>query len=111
MLNHDQPEYYTEDLYAKDDRIKSADINIQKIKCINENVNVKGIGITEIPQDPMMTKEAQAQQENDVPNGNGLLSGDGINFDKNLVNICVNINVNEQVDESEQKCEGYFTQN
>ena len=34
---------------------KSSDVNIQKIKCINSNVNVNGIDISQIPQDGSAT--------------------------------------------------------
>jgi hypothetical protein len=48
-----------------------------------------------------MESEAQVLEEG-VANGNGLMNvNNGINFDKNLVNICVNINVNEQIEEED----------
>jgi hypothetical protein len=92
-----QPYYQQyDDPYAKDHKKKSTDVNIQKIKCVNSNVNVNGIEITQIPQNGEMT-EAQALEDG-AANGNGPL-GNGLNIDKNLVNICVNVNVNEQAAE------------
>ena len=76
---------------------KSSNVEIQKISCINDNKNINGIDITEIPQDN--TAVAAANQERadgaNTQNGNGF--ADKINFNKNLVNICVNVNVNEQI--------------
>ena len=72
-------------------------VNIQKIKCINSNINVNGIDITEIPQDDGLTASESANEEAAV---NGPQNGDGvggINFDRNLVNICVNLNFNNQL--------------
>ncbi|MFB5600918.1 MAG: hypothetical protein ACE5SW_11920 [Nitrososphaeraceae archaeon] len=87
---------YAKDPYANDNK-KSTDVNIQKIKCINENTNVNGIDITEIPQNGIAAAEAQANEDGSA-NGNGPTNenGNGINFDKNLVNICVNLNFNNQ---------------
>jgi hypothetical protein len=86
---------YGYDKYPK----KSSHTDIQKIKCVNSNINVNGVDITQIPQDGTATAAAnEGGQEGtnaaNTENGNGLA---GINFDRNLVNICVNVNVNEQV--------------
>jgi len=75
---------------------KSSHTDIQKISCVNSNTNVNGIDIQEIPRD---APGAAAANEGgpDVANtqdGNGI--GDRINFDRNLVNICVNLNFNNQ---------------
>jgi len=80
---------------------KTSDVNVQKLKCVNSNINVNGIDITEIPQNPTALAAANergaeetaeaANTQNDNPNGNG------INFDRNLVNICVNFNDNDQI--------------
>lgn len=80
---------------------KNSDVNVQKLKCVNSNINVNGIDITEIPQNPTAlaatnvggaegTAEA-ANTQNDNANGNG------ISFDRTLVNICVNVNLNDQI--------------
>jgi len=75
---------------------KSSDVNVQKIKCVNSNINVNGIDITQIPQDGTANLAA-ANEETlgaaNTQNGNGL---DIINFDRNLVNICLDVNLNEQ---------------
>ena len=103
---------YEDDRYGYDNHPKkSSDVNAQKIKCINSNINVNGVDITQIPQDGLATtaaNEAGAEGVN-AQNGNGF--GDKINFEKNLVNICVNVNANEQVKVSapEQTCEGCFS--
>jgi hypothetical protein len=85
---------YNDDKYSYDDpRDKS--VSVQEIKCQNKNVNVNGIDITEIPHDTTTTDELQANEQgpNGGQNGNGF---DKINFDRNLVNICLNVNVNNQ---------------
>jgi hypothetical protein len=95
--------YYQDDnrySYDKKDP-KSSHTDIQKIKCINSNVNVNGIDITKI-QDPttlgansLAANEAgEGPDGTNTQNGNGV--GDSINFDRNLVNICVNLNFNNQ---------------
>jgi hypothetical protein len=76
---------------------KSTNTDIQKISCVNSNINVNGIDIEEIP--PVKTATAAAVNEGgpdgaNTQNGNGI--GDRINFDGNLVNICVNLNFNDQ---------------
>ena len=72
--------------------------NEQEIKCFNKNLNVNGIDVAQIPQDPATWEAANEAGEGtaeavDTQNGNGL---SGINFDRNLVNICVNLNFNNQ---------------
>jgi hypothetical protein len=79
---------------------KNSHTDIQKIKCVNSNINVNGIDIRQIPQngpDAAAANEAGAEGTADAANtenGNGL--SDRINFDRNLVNICVNLNFNNQ---------------
>ena len=88
---------------------KSSHGDIQKIKCVNSNINVNGIDITQIPQDGpgvAATNEGGVEGAN-TQNGKGL--ADRINFDRNLVNICVNVNDNEQVKVSAPTCEGCFS--
>jgi hypothetical protein len=93
--------YYQEDNrygYDNNHQKKSSHTDIQKIKCVNSNINVNGIDVTEIPQDGTATAVANEQtgpEGANTQNGNGL--ADRINFNKNLVNICVNVNDNEQV--------------
>lgn len=75
---------------------KDSDVNIQKIRFVNNNINVNGIDITEIPHDGTTTDELQANEQglNGAQNANRF--GD-LNLDKNLLNICANANVNEQI--------------
>ena len=83
--------------YGHDKHAEKTFVNIQKIKCINSNINVNGIDVTEIPQDDGL---AVSESANDEVAVNGQQSGDGIgciNFDRNLVNICVNLNFNNQL--------------
>jgi hypothetical protein len=84
---------YNDDKYSYNDP-KDKSVSVQEIKCKSNNVNINGIDITEIPQEPneMVAAEAATDATN-APNGNGF---DKINFDRNLVNICLNVNVNDQ---------------
>ena len=79
---------------------KSSDVNIQKIKCVNSNININGIDITQIPTDDLATAESanEGADATGAQNSNGL---DKINFERNLVNICINANANEQIDVTE----------
>jgi len=90
--------YYPDDnRYSYDKKeSKSSHTDIQKIKCVNSNINVNGIDIQEIPRDDIATTAANegAADAANTQNGNGL--ADRINFEKNLVNICVNVNDNDQ---------------
>jgi len=114
--------YSYEDNYYKDDNRygydnkypkKSSHVDIQKIKCVNSNINVNGIDITQIPQDNTAIAAAnEGEDATGAQNGNGL--ADRINFERNLVNICINVNDNEQVKvtpppEEEQTCEDCFS--
>lgn len=107
MYNDGYGDRYSDDSYYKDyDRYdydshtkKSPDVSVQELECVNSDVNVNGIDLTKI-QDPTTwgAESGLAANEADGPdgaNGNGL--GDSINVDRNLVNICVNYNQNEQV--------------
>ncbi len=86
-------EYGYDNNYPK----KSSPGDIQKINCVNSNINVNGIDITKIPEDTTATAAAnegiEAADASNSQNGNDF---DKINFDRNLVNICVNVNDNEQ---------------
>jgi hypothetical protein len=101
MIGNAQAQMYG-DRYGHDNNynnyypeLKSYHTDVQKIKCINSNINVNGIDITEVPQDGIgvaASNEAATDAVN-TENGNGL---DRINFDRNLVNVCTNVNSNEQ---------------
>jgi len=110
--------YYQDDnrySYDKKDS-KSSHGDIQKIKCVNSNINVNGIDITQIPQDATALAAANEGEEgtNAANSQNGNVF-DKINFDRNLVNICVNVNDNDQLKFEEPfppieiaGCEGCF---
>ncbi len=99
MITTAQAEPYGDEYgngYGYDSHAKKTDVNIQKIKCINSNINVNGVDITEIPEDGVATNELQDTETavNGQQNGDGV--GD-INFNKNLVNICINLDFNNQL--------------
>ena len=92
--------YYQEDNrygYDNNHQKKSSHTDIQKIECVNSNINVNGVDITQIPEDDTATTAATNEQAGpegaNAQNENGF---DKINFDRDLV-ICVNDNANEQV--------------
>jgi len=81
--------------YGKD----SNGVSIQKIKCVNSNVNINGIEVKKTPR--VFENDAEttdALQDDGVAenNRNGLFGDGGLNVDRNLVNVCVNFNYNEQ---------------
>ena len=96
--------YYNDDNnrhgYDNNHPKKSSHTDIQKIKCVNSNINVNGIDITQIPQEPNGLAATEAANEDEVANtqqnGNGGL-GDRLNVERNLVNICANVNSNDQL--------------
>lgn len=103
QMYNDRNEYssdYNND-YSHDNQNskKSSDVNIQKIKCVNSNLNVNGIDITEIPQSPPIWDESghegTIQGTNTQQNGNE--PADSLNVERNLVNICANVNANDQL--------------
>ncbi len=109
---YDNNYYHDDNRYSYDDnhQKKSSHTDIQKISCVNSNINVNGIDITQIPEDTTATAAANEQAGPDAANaqnGNGF---DKINFNKNLVNICVNVNANEQIRTStpQRTCEECF---
>ena len=113
---YDNNYYQDDNRYSYDKKEpKSSHVDIQKIKCVNSNINVNGIDITQIPQDgtTLATANEGAADATGAQNGNGW--GDKINFERNLVNICVNVNVNEQVkvtpppEEEPSACEDCFS--
>ena len=95
MITTAQAEPYGDE-YGYDKHPEKTNVNIQKIKCVNSNINVNGIDITQIPQDFATTNELQETEEavNGEQNGDGV---GGINFERNLVNICANLNFNDQL--------------
>ena len=112
---HDDNYYQDDNRYSYDKKDqKSSHTDIQKIKCVNSNLNVNGIDVTQIPTDATALAAANeggaggATEGANTQNGNGL--ADRINFERNLVNICVNVNDNEQVKVSTpiSECERCF---
>ena len=89
--NNYKNDYYTEP--------KSPHTDIQKINCGNSNININGIDINQIskrPNDLATTSSGTAaNQQQDGTNGNGL--SDSLNVERNLVNVCANVNANEQI--------------
>ncbi|HEX7818539.1 MAG TPA: hypothetical protein VF419_04100 [Nitrososphaeraceae archaeon] len=84
--------------YGHDKHSEKTFVNIQKIKCINSNVNVNGINVDEIPlTDDLAASEAGNEETAAVVSGQQNGGGEGINFDRNLVDICVNLNFNNQL--------------
>ena len=93
--------YYQDDnrySYDNNHQKKNSHTDIQKIKCANSNINVNGIDITQISQDSDGVAAANegvgGADSANTENGNGL--ADRINVERNLVNICVNVNQNSQ---------------
>jgi hypothetical protein len=97
QYRYDSNYYQDDNRYSYDKKDpKSSHVDIQKIKCVNSNLNVNGIDITEIPQDNAAVGAANEGADGaNTQNGDGL--ADRINFERNLVNICINVNDNEQV--------------
>ncbi|MDR4512262.1 MAG: thrombospondin type 3 repeat-containing protein [Nitrososphaeraceae archaeon] len=91
--------YYNghDDPFGKDHDKEYKGASVQSIKCVNSNVNINGVDVNKRPppvlaEDATAAPEAQLIRENGQ--GNGLFGG--LNIDKNLVNICVNFNYNNQ---------------
>jgi len=102
--------------YDNNHQKKGSHADKQKIKCVNSNINVNGIDVTQIPTDDLATAEAANEGGADATGAqNGKGWGDGINFDRNLVNVCVNVNDNEQInvspppDKDGSPCEDCFS--
>src|SRR5574339_538376 len=68
---------------------KTSDVNVQKLKCVNSNINVNGIDITEVPQNPTAlatANEGSADETAKAANTqNDNSSGNGINFDRRII--------------------------
>ena len=74
--------------------------NIQEIKCINSNVNINGVDVNKRQQTTDLEEVGAEQlQEQRQPQQTGQRNGlfDSLNIDKNLVNVCVDVNLNGQV--------------
>ena len=90
-----EPHYYN--VYP--DQKKSSDVNIQKINCLNNNITVNGLDITQIQDGVIVVaganKEYDGPDDRNIQLDNGF--GNQINLDKNLKNMDVNDNLNEQI--------------
>ena len=108
-----QAQMYNEGYQYDNHQKKSSNVNVQKINCGNSNINVNGIDVTQIPTDNLATAETANEGVDAIAAQNGNGWGDRINFNKNLVNICINVNDNEQVKvsppEEEETCEDCFS--
>ena len=105
MIRDAQAQMYANDYgYNSYPEPESSHTDIQKISCVSSNVNVNGVDITQIPQDGVATDAANegtgAADAANTQNVNGL--ADRINFERNLVNVCVNVNANDQLRLSEE---------
>ncbi|MDX1373617.1 MAG: hypothetical protein R3321_14185 [Nitrososphaeraceae archaeon] len=102
--------YYMKDDYNKKDPFgKEHDkeykgASIQKIKCVNSNVNINDVDVGKYANGlgaDATTAEALQGDENGLTQGtgNGISGNGGIDIERNLVNICLDINLNAQNDE------------
>jgi hypothetical protein len=75
---------------------KSSHLNLQKIKYVNSTLNVNGIDMNKYlrPNDLGIADTENEDGGANIQNGNELA---GINFDRNLVNVYLNANHNQQV--------------
>ena len=121
LIESVQGQYYNYDPKADqytgffpDLRNSSVDVNIQDINCFNGNININGIDITQIPQgdtnnDVSAVKTSEISHDlvdTNAQEDNG--SEDRTNFDGNYVNICINNNLNRQIN---NQCENCSTDN
>jgi len=97
QYGYDNNYYQDDNRYSYDKKdSKTSHTDIQKIKCVNSNINVNGIDITQIPQDGTAWTAANEEGPNGANTQNGNGPADRINFDRNLVNVCINLNFNNQ---------------
>ena len=88
--------YYNINLHPK----KCQFVNIQKIECLNSNIKVTGINITQIPQGStaVMVEANIASKPLDATNiqtGNRL--EDRTYLDRSIENMCFNSTLNQQI--------------
>ena len=111
------PPYAADEYKNKNDYYKSKDSVInQKFKCINNNINIVGADINQLPSNSLANGLAAQglQDEDDGLDSNSLSqegnNDDGINLDKNIINVCKNINniLNEPEPEEPLTCEECF---
>ncbi|MDX1372446.1 MAG: hypothetical protein R3321_08240, partial [Nitrososphaeraceae archaeon] len=98
MNSYDDRMLFPKNSYANDKHENSA-VDVQEISCYNNNVNVNGIEINRTPVTGGTS--TQIHEFGDDTNGNDIMNevlDSGINIDRNLVNICANVNLNWQID-------------
>lgn len=102
-----EPHYYN--VYP--DQKKSSDVNIQKINCLNNNITVNGLDITQIQDGAIVVAGTNGVYDGPDDRNTQLDNGFGnqINLDKNLENMYVNVNLNEQI--KVNPFEEYFREN
>ena len=96
------PPYAADEYKNKNDYYKSKDPSVinQKFKCINNNINIVGADINQLPSNSLANGLAAQglQDEDDGLDSNSLSqegnNDDGINLDKNIINVCKSINNN-----------------
>ncbi len=63
QYGYDNNYYQDDNRYSYDkNEPKSSHTDIQKIKCVNSNINVNGIDITKIPQDRSLALQQQMRR-------------------------------------------------
>jgi len=103
----DEKKYYFEDKkspFGKDHDKEYKGVSAQKIKCINSNININDVDVNKYANGwgaDATTAKALQGDENDFTggNGNGISGNGGIDIERNLVNVCLDINLNAQNDE------------
>jgi hypothetical protein len=97
QYGYDSNYYQDDNRYGYDNNHpEKKNVNVQKIKCVNSNINVNGVDITEIPQDGAGVSAANEGGPDGANTENGNALADRINVERNLINVCVNVNDNEQ---------------
>ncbi len=99
--------YYSEDKkypFGKDHDKEYKGVSAQKIKCINSNININDVDVSKYANGfgaDATTAEALQGDENGFADGtgNGISGNGGIDIERNLVNVCLDINLNAQNDE------------
>jgi len=107
MKDDYEKKYYFEDKkypFGKDHDKEYKGVSIQNIKCINSNININDVDVSKYAngfQGDTATAEALQGDETGMTDGtgNGISGNGGIDIERNLVNICLDINLNAQNDD------------
>jgi len=78
--------------------------SVQSIKCVNSNININDVDVGKYANGlgaDATAAEALQGDENGLTQGtgNGISGNGGIDIERNLVNVCLDINLNAQNDE------------